>query len=436
MRRVLAARAESADSEPMPSPATHQALAGALPQLLRRGGVRSLYQPIVELDSGLPVGYEALARGPQGSPLESPRELFGAAHALGLVAELDRACRSAAIEGALSARLQPPHALFVNVEPGAVLGDDAPLSHEDDLLAGRLRVVVELTERALTDRPAEVLAAVAWLRERGCGIALDDVGVDERSLALMPFLAPDVIKLDMSLIQARGASPAAARVLNAVAAEAERSGAVLLAEGIETEEHLARARAVGATLGQGWLFGRPARLPAGVPAAAVDRLPMRSHQPLPPGTPFELIADLRRVRRGDKRLLLALSRQLEAEASTLGAEAVVLAAFQDVKFFTPRSRERYEALARTAALVGAVGHGLGEEPAAGVRGAGLLADEPLQGEWDVAVIGPHFAGAFVARDLGDSGADGDRRFDFFVTYERELVVRAARALMTRIVPAA
>ena len=63
-------------------------------------------------------------------------------------------------------------------------------------------------------------------------------------------------------------------------------------------------------------------------------------------------------------------------------------------------------------------------------------DEALLGEWDVAVVGPHFAGAFVARDLGDTGADGDRRFDFFVTYERELVVRAARALMARIVPAA
>ena len=55
---------------------------------------------------------------------------------LGLVAELDRACRSAAIEGALAAGLQPPQALFVNVEPGAVLGDDAPLSHEDALLRG------------------------------------------------------------------------------------------------------------------------------------------------------------------------------------------------------------------------------------------------------------------------------------------------------------
>ena len=75
-------------------------------------------------------------------------------------------------------------------------------------------------------------------------------------------------------------------------------------------------------------------------------------------------------------------------------------------------------------------------PPPGVRGAGLHDGRPaLIGEWDVAVVGPHFAGALVARDLGDTGDDGDRRFDFFVTYERELVVRAARALMARIVPA-
>jgi hypothetical protein len=67
--------------------------------------------------------------------------------------------------------------------------------------------------------------------------------------------------------------------------------------------------------------------------------------------------------------------------------------------------------------------------------ADLRSDEVLRGEWDVAVIGPHFAGAFVARDLGDAGPDADRRFDFFVTYERELVVAAARTLMARIVAA-
>ena len=207
-----------------------------------------------------------------------------------------------------------------------MLADDAPLSHESELRAGRLRVVVELTERALTDRPADVLAAVAWLRDHGCGIALDDVGVDERSLALMPFLAPDVIKLDMSLIHARGASPAAARVLNAVAAEAERSGALLLAEGIETEEHLARARALGATLGQGWLFGRPGALPADAAATDVDGLPPSGCEDLPSGTPFELIADRRKLRRGDKRLLLALSRQLEGPTISVTPARTAIAA--------------------------------------------------------------------------------------------------------------
>jgi DICT domain-containing protein len=65
----------------------------------------------------------------------------------------------------------------------------------------------------------------------------------------------------------------------------------------------------------------------------------------------------------------------------------------------------------------------------------LSADDPLRSEWDVVVVGAHFAGAFVARDLGDQGGiDADRRFEFFVTYDRELVLEAARALMVQIVP--
>jgi EAL domain-containing protein (putative c-di-GMP-specific phosphodiesterase class I) len=404
-----------------------------LREVIAGGRIRAVYQPIVDLASGTPVAYEALARGPEGSPLETPGALFGAAERADMVAELDRACRDAAVEGAVLAGLRPPHTLFVNVEPSAIDGSEPLLAHEDELAAGNLRVVVEFTERALAARPAEVLAAVGWLRQRGVGIALDDVGVDERSLALMPFLAPDVIKLDMSLVQQRGTSRATARVLNAVAAEAERSGATLLAEGIETEEHLARARAIGATLGQGWLFGRPG--PLTPEPMVVDRVRLRPTGATPVGTPFELIADRRRVRRGDKRLLLALSRQLEAEADGLGGEVVVLASFQDVGFFTTRSRDRYEQLARSAALVGALGTGMSEEPAPRVRGADLKQDEALQDEWNVAVISPHFAGAFVARDLGDSDVpDGERRFDFFVTYERELVARAAHALMARIYP--
>src|SRR4051794_1467809 len=376
--------------------------AGALRRLLTSGGLRAVYQPIIDLDTYAPVAYEALVRGPQGSPLESPAALFGQAAAAGLLSDLDRAARAPAIEGALAAGLRPPHTLFLNVEPSTLDGAGPLLGRE----AGELRLVVELTERALAARPAGVLSAVGWLRERGCGIALDDVGIDERSLAVMPFLSPDVIKLDMSLIQQRRPSRTTALVLNAVAAEAERSGATLLAEGVETDAHLARTHAVGATLAQGWYFGRPGELPPPAAVAPGAAVALRSAAgPTEGVTPFELIADRRRLRRGDKRLLLALSRQLENEALGLGGEAVVLATFQDARFFTTESRAKHERLAESAALVGA----LEAEPAPCVRGADLDADEALRGEWDVAVIAPHFAGAFVARDLGDDGADADRR---------------------------
>jgi DICT domain-containing protein len=76
------------------------------------------------------------------------------------------------------------------------------------------------------------------------------------------------------------------------------------------------------------------------------------------------------------------------------------------------------------------------EPAPGVRGATIGEDDPLLGEWSVAVLGPHFAAALVAVDLGDQGPEMQRRFDFALTYDRDLVVEAASALMRRVQPLA
>ena len=69
----------------------------------------------------------------------------------------------------------------------------------------------------------------------------------------------------------------------------------------------------------------------------------------------------------------------------------------------------------------------------GIKGADLVADDRLKGEWDVVVVGPHFAGAFVARDLGDAGADAERHFEYFVTYDRERVTAAAQALLRHLI---
>ncbi len=121
-------------------------------------------------------------------------------------------------------------------------------------------MVAEVTERSLSDQPAELLAAVERLRQMGVAIALDDVGADPRSLALMPFLAPEVIKLDLRLVHENPSSQIA-EIVHAVSAESERSGALVLAEGIETEEHRRTALALGSSLRPG-LAVRASREPS------------------------------------------------------------------------------------------------------------------------------------------------------------------------------
>lgn len=407
------------------------ALAGsAVEDLIAAGDVRSVYQPIVELASGRTIGFEALARGPEGSPFEMPAQLFPAAARAGRSVELERACLHAAFTGAAESGLNNGSALFVNLEPGLL----EPA--EVDRLAGlterardRLSIVIELTERELLKNPTELFAAVDRMRSLGLSIALDDIGADTRSLALIPFLKPEVMKLDLKLIQDRPRADAAA-IVHAVNAEAERTGALVLAEGIETPAHLQRASAIGATLGQGWYFGRPEPLGPDVAASSAG-LPYRGQFAAEHVSPYEIVADERDIRTGDKRLLLALSRELEEYALDRSDATVLLASFQRTEFFTPAVARRYERMADHLALIGTMGQGPDPHTAAGVRWAQLDPQDRLGSEWNVVVIGPHFAAAFVATDLGDECEDMDRRFEFALTYDRELAVLAGRAMMRR-----
>jgi EAL domain-containing protein (putative c-di-GMP-specific phosphodiesterase class I) len=397
--------------------------------------IRSAFQPVVDLDTLAVVGYEALARGPAGTPFERPDVLFEAGRTSGRLAELDSACRTAAFAGARKARLTAPTWLFVNAEP-EVLHTWA-LSPIEEMDGADLPVMVEITERALTHRPAELLAAVARLRMLGWGIALDDVGADSASLALLPLLAPDVIKLDLHLVQRRPGRDIA-MVMNAVHAEAERSGALLLAEGLETPEHVRRARAFGATLGQGWHFGSPGPLPAKpVPPPITSRVQLRPRPQQAPGaSPFDIVTSSRPPRTADKALLIEVSKQLEEQAAAAGGgSSVVLATFQDARFFTPATRRRYHRLAQTAAFVAAIGLDMPPAPLPGVRGGVLKPGDPLLDEWDIAVVGPHFAGTLVARQLpGQETGDDDAQYSFVLSHDRALAVAVATGLMSRVTP--
>ena len=308
-----------------PRPAVEPSVAA----VLDAHAINSVYQPVVDLYRGETVAYEALARGPAGSPLEQPERLFEAARYAAQEAEVEWECQRAALEGVLETGLRPGQALFVNLE-SRLLGAARPahLAELMDRVLDRFPVFVELTDRALTSRPADLLAAVRGLRRLGVGVALDDVGADPRSVALMPFLQPDLIKLDMSVIQGDSAG-AAAETLHAVGAEAERTGALIVAEGIETDAHLRTALALGARYGQGWMFGSPQPLPAGGSVGLEDRLPApRDAERDDLASPFEIVARHRPIRRADKRLLLGLSRRIEASAGGLGPAAVIMSSFQ------------------------------------------------------------------------------------------------------------
>src|SRR6478609_11435210 len=110
--------------------------------------VIAVFQPVVELRGLGVVGYEALARPSDGS---SPEELFAAAREAGRLSEVDRACRTAALDAAAAAGLGAPFALFLNADADA-LEVDIP-----DLPRGGATLILDVTEHALTQRPETLL---------------------------------------------------------------------------------------------------------------------------------------------------------------------------------------------------------------------------------------------------------------------------------------
>src|SRR5207249_11762376 len=88
--------------------------------------IHAVFMPLVQLETLEVTGYEAFARGPSGSPLESPGALFEAAEQAGRVAELDWICRAAAYRAALAGGLHPSLSVFVNTDPRAFKSGGPP----------------------------------------------------------------------------------------------------------------------------------------------------------------------------------------------------------------------------------------------------------------------------------------------------------------------
>ena len=114
-----------------------------------------------------------------------------------------------------------------------------------------------MESHAIADR-GHLVSILDHYRSLGWRVALDDVGAGWSSLSLLAAVRPDVVKLDKALVQELP-DDGARTVLKAVTDLAHQLGAVVVAEGVETERLADEVTALGADLGQGWLFGRPVR---------------------------------------------------------------------------------------------------------------------------------------------------------------------------------
>lgn len=220
----------------------------------------SAYQPIVSLSDRSVVAHEALLRGVVDGREIGAADLFFVAESAGWLDRLDRIGRESAIAGAVP--WLGDDDLYVNFDPTSIyrapvcLAGTEQVAHTSGLSPSQL--VFEVVEsHAIADR-GHLVTVLEHYRSLGWRVALDDVGAGYSSLTLLAAVRPEVVKLDKGLVQALP-DEGARTVLTAVTELAHRLGAVVVAEGVETEQLAEQVTALGADLGQGWLFGRPVR---------------------------------------------------------------------------------------------------------------------------------------------------------------------------------
>jgi EAL domain-containing protein (putative c-di-GMP-specific phosphodiesterase class I) len=239
-------------------------------------GVASVYQPIARIRDREVLGYEALARF-DDARTAGVEGVFAAAQRAGREGDLDWMCRRAAFEGAQSLAAGTP--LFVNIEVRTLLDPMHPVDQTLLLLEYTKRssrdVVLELTERDVISDLSRLVTVLAQYRAEGFRFAIDDLGEGHSTLELLAQARPEYIKLASRLTAATGHHGVEA-VVSGVVAFAERTGATVIAECIESAAQADFLVGVGVEVGQGWWLGPPGALPVGVarlrdPASARSR---------------------------------------------------------------------------------------------------------------------------------------------------------------------
>jgi EAL domain-containing protein (putative c-di-GMP-specific phosphodiesterase class I) len=232
-------------------------------EVLRRDLLVPYFQPVLSARQRTIMGVEALARAPLPNGLVLDAEwLFSRAAAEDLVAELDRRCCEKAVERFASARRRDDHILLLNLGSWVMSGGETVVQTLVDLVerydVRPAQIGVEILEAKIDDI-TRVRTLVRELRRAGFLLALDDIGAGYSNLDRIALLKPDVLKVDRSLIAGIDNDFHKQETLKSLVGLSRKIGALVIAEGLETETEAMAALEFGADLLQGYLLGRPDR---------------------------------------------------------------------------------------------------------------------------------------------------------------------------------
>lgn len=229
--------------------------------ILQRKSVTVHFQPILSLKNHSVIGYEGLSRGigPRGETIP-PLMLFGAARRENRLVDMDRLCREAVFEVYKSIQDNEDSLLFLNLESSLL--DTVPPGNGYLLeqVMGRkidpMNVVIEIIESRVNDM-ANLIEFVDFYRPKGFLIALDDVGSGYSNFDRIAAIKPDIIKIDRSIVKDLDRDYYKQEVFKSLGNLARKIGALVLTEGVETEEELLWAMELNADFAQGYFLAGP-----------------------------------------------------------------------------------------------------------------------------------------------------------------------------------
>jgi len=224
-------------------------------EALECGSPRMVFQAIADLSSGTIVGYEALSRFDEDPP-RGPEKWFAEAAEVGQGPALELA----AVDSALQQLSSVPQDAFLtlNVSPSTACTPQLAALLVTQPMG---RLVLEITEHVRVDDYVRLLEAVGRLRRSGVRLAVDDAGAGFASLHHTLQLQPDIIKLDITLTRDIDGDPVKRALASSLVTFSREIGAVLIAEGIETERERQTLVDLGVPWGQGFFLGMPGGLP-------------------------------------------------------------------------------------------------------------------------------------------------------------------------------